>query len=119
MPEGPAQRGAQVLGERQRLERLEGHPIARERERRRHRARPTERGMDRRRTGRAPETAARAGGLRAEASAWGDEWKVTIAKTFVRNFLDGEAFAAGAMSHGVWIGDFKATFLQVFAVIED
>src|SRR6266568_4654813 len=33
-------------------------------------------------------------------------------------FLDGEAFAAGAMSHGVWIGDFKATFLQVFAVIE-
>jgi len=29
-----------------------------------------------------------------------------------------ETFAAGAMRDGVWIGDFEAAFLQIFAVIE-
>src|SRR5438105_12608644 len=38
--------------------------------------------------------------------------------SFLENFLDCETFAAGTVSDGVWIGDFKATFLQVFAVIE-
>ena len=54
LPEGPAQRGAQVLGQGQRLERLEGDAIARERERRRHRARPRARSASGRRAGRAP-----------------------------------------------------------------
>src|SRR5690348_1742603 len=32
--------------------------------------------------------------------------------------LRGEAFAAGAMRGGVWIGDFEATLLQVIAEIQ-
>src|SRR6478672_6333980 len=56
--------------------------------------------------------------LRAETSTRCEEWKVTIAKTSVRNFLNCETFAAGTVSDGIGIGDLKAAFLQVFAVIE-
>src|SRR6266540_2039345 len=31
---------------------------------------------------------------------------------------DGKTFPARAVSNGVWVGDLKAAFLQVFAVIE-
>jgi hypothetical protein len=39
------------------------------------------------------------------------EWKVTIAKTFLRNFLHRKTFAAGAVSDGVGIRDFEAALL--------
>lgn len=56
--------------------------------------------------------------LRAKCGTRCDEWKVTIVKTFARDFLNGETFAARAVSDSVGIRDFEAAFLQIFAVIE-
>jgi len=56
--------------------------------------------------------------LRAETSARCEEWKVAITKTFVRNFLNGETFAARAVSDGIGVRHFEAAFLQIIAVIE-
>lgn len=44
-----------------------------------------------------------------------DAW---ISASFVSEFSRGEAFAARAVSDGVWVGDFETAFLEVVAEVE-